>query len=362
MKQTLIIISVLLAIIIPSSAQDNIRIYKNQIEKTVKRMKDSLNIPGIAIGIVVGDEIKYEDVFGYANLESKHPLEINSSWHICSISKQFSTVACLKLADENKLSLQDKISKYIDNLPEKFSDITIFNLLSQTSGIKDYLNEKDLYGLPWERVKTEIFSDTLNFSPGNSWSYSNTGFWIIAKIIEKVTNMDYNQYLAQNFFTNLKMTRTQRISGEKVIESRANGYVLKFDGFYNSVMDIHKFYGQGDGDLMSTLNDLLNWNIALTEGNIISEESISKLWTPTKLNNGKALEISPNSGVNYGLGWFIKNINTDKVVWTPGAGFGFSTSSQYLPKYKLTIIVFCNKEQFMMADEVGFSIAKIILN
>ena len=347
---------------LPSSAQDNIKIDKNQLDKTVKRMKDSLNIPGIAVGIAIGDKIKYENVFGYADLKTKRPVEINSLWHICSISKQFSTVACLKLVEENKLSLQDKISKYIDNLPEKFSDITIFNLLSQTSGIKDYLNEKNLYGVPWEKVKTEVFSDTLNFKTGSSWSYSNTGFWIIAKIIEKVTGMDYNQYLAQNFFHNLNMTTTQRVSGGKALKSRVNGYVPKADGFCNSEMDIDTFYGQGDGDIMSTLNDLLKWNIALTQGNIISKESTSKLWTPTKLNDGKTLEISPNSGINYGLGWFIKNINADKVVWTPGAGFGFSTSSQYLPKYKLTIIVFCNREQFMMADEVGFSIFKTMLN
>lgn len=362
MKRAFIVISVLLLMISTLSAQDKIRIDKIQIERIVERMKDSLNIPGIAVGVAVGDEIEYVNVLGYANLETKTPVEINSIWHICSVSKQFSTVACLNLVEDKKLSLHDKISKYLDNLPEEYSDVTIFNLLSQTSGIKDYLNDLDLYGLPWRKVKNEVFSDTLNFKPGNSWSYSNTGFWIVAKIIEKVTGMDYNQYLAQYLFTELKTINTQRISGEKIVESRVNGYVPKTDGFYNSVMDIHKFYGQGDGDLMSTLNDLLSWNIALTQGTIINEELVSKLWAPTKLNNGNTLEISPGSGVGYGLGWFMRSIDGNKVVWTPGSGFGFSISSQYIPKYQLTIIVFCNKEQFLMADEIGFSIAKAILN
>jgi CubicO group peptidase (beta-lactamase class C family) len=344
-----------------SSAQTSIRIDKTQLDLIIKKLKDSLNIPGIAVGIAVNDEIKYINISGYANLETKTELTINSVWHICSLSKQFSTVACLKLAEENKLSLQDKISSYIDNLPEEYADITISELLSQTSGIKDYLNDKNLYGLPWENVKNQIFSDTLNFKPGAAWSYSNTGFWIVARIIEKVTGTDYNQYLSQNFFNKLKMDKTQRISGEKIIDSRVNGYVYKGGEFFNSVYDINKFYGKGDGDLMSALNDLLIWNISLTRGKIINEKSVSKLWTPSKLNNGKELEIATGSGISYGLGWFISDINKDKAVWTPGAGFGFSISSQYIPKYNLTIIVCCNKEQFLMANDIGFAIAKDIL-
>jgi CubicO group peptidase (beta-lactamase class C family) len=361
MRRVFFIISVLLMMISALSAQNNIRIDKTQIDSIIKELKGSLNIPGIAVGIAENDEIKYINISGYSNLETKTELNINSIWHICSLSKQFSTVACLKLAEENRLSLQDKISGYIDNLPEEYTGITVSNLLSQTSGIKDYLNDKNLYGLPWEKVKNQIFSDTLNFKPGNGWSYSNTGFWIIARIIEKVTGMDYNQYLSQTFFNKLKMEKTQRISGEKIIASRVNGYVYKGDELFNPAYDISKFYGQGDGDLMSTLNDLLIWNIALTRGKIINEKSISRLWTPSKLNNGKDLEIAPGSGISYGLGWFISDINKDKVVWTPGAGFGFSISSQYIPKYNLTVIVCCNKEQFLMATDIGSAIARYIL-
>lgn len=362
MKRAFSIIFISFTTCLSLLSQNKINIDNTQIDNTVKRIKDSLNIPGMAVGIALGGEIKYISAHGYANLETKTPLNLSSIWHICSVSKQFSTVACLKLVEENKMALHDKISKYIDNLPEKYSDITIFNLLSQTSGIKDYINDVNLYGLPWNEVKKELFSDTLNFKTGNSWSYSSTGFWLVARIIEKVTGVDYNQYLEETFFKQLKMINTQRISGERIIEKRVEGYVPNADGFTNSVMDIHKFYGKGDGDLMSTINDLLLWNIALTQGKIINNDLLSKLWTPSKLNNGNTLEISSGSGVNYGLGWFIKSLNGDKVVWTPGSGFGFSTSLQYIPKYKLTIVVFCNREQLLMADEVGFSIANAILN
>jgi CubicO group peptidase (beta-lactamase class C family) len=362
MKKILIIIYILFWIFQPLFAQQSIRIDSTQIDHILKEVMESSNIPGIAVGIAVGDEINYTNVFGYANMECETDLQINSIWHLCSISKQFSTVACLKLVEENKISLEDKISKYLENLPNEYLNITIFNLLSHTSGIKDYLNEKNLYGFEWEKVKGQVFADTLNFEPGDSWSYCNTGFWIVAKIIEKVTGMDYNTYLTHEFFNKLQMSKTQRISGEKIIESRVHGYEYKNDTYCNSIEDIHLYKGQGDGDLLSTLNDLLKWNLALTKGNILTKKSMLKLWTPTKLNNGKALEISPNSGINYGLGWFINDINGEKVVWTPGSGFGFSTASLYVPDYDLIIIIFCNKQQFLLANEIGFSVFRNILN
>ncbi len=348
-------------IVISSSAQKVVRIDHNQIDKIVRELKDSLNIPGISVGIAVGNKIRYVNVFGYENLDENKKLTINSIWPVCSISKQFTTVACLKLVEEHKLSLQDKISKYIDNLPEAYSDITVSNLLSHTSGIKDYLNEMGLYGLPWNKVKNKVFADTLNFRPSDSWRYSNTGFWIAARIVEKISGIEYNHYLAQNFFTNLKMNNTMRIRGEKDMKARVNGYVYRDNGFNNPDKDINEFQAQGDGDIMSTLNDLFKWTIALAQGKVIKKELIAELWTPTKLKNGKILEVMPNSGINYGMGWFIKNIDGDKIVWTPGSGFGFSTTSQYIPDYDLTVIVFCNKEQFLMADEIGFFIIRNIL-
>ena len=357
MKKVIVILF-LVMIVLPSFSQKTIRIEPTQINSIVRELKDSLNIPGIAVGIAIGKKVKYENSFGYNDLEMKTELTDNSIWQICSITKQFTTVACLKLIDENKLSIQDKISKYFDNLPESYRNITVYNLLTMTSGIKDYINEKDLYDSTWENVRDNVLSDSLNFKPGNAWSYSNTGFWIAAKIIEKITGMDYSQYLEQNFFAKLKMENTKRFSIETNKGSMVKGYVYKDKQYFPPSLDITKFHGQGDGEIASTLSDLLKWNIALAHGEIINKELISKMWTPTKLNNGETTEVFPNSGMNYGMGWFIKNIDNNKIVWTPGSGFGFSTTSQYVPKYDLTVIVFCSKEQFLMADKIGFEIIK----
>jgi CubicO group peptidase (beta-lactamase class C family) len=361
MKKIFILLSMILITAKDLNAQENRTIDADGTDGLIIRLKDSLKVPGIAAGIIINDKIVYEKTFGYSDIENSTELTTNSVWHICSVSKQFSTVACLKLAEENRLSLNDKISRYIDNLPQEYSDITIFNLLSHTSGIKDYLNEKNLFGLPWEKVKSEILSDTLNFKPGTAWKYSNTGFWIVARIIEKITGIDYNQYLERTFFTNLHMDHTHRISEGKTNDQRVNGYHDEDGKQIKTVLNSSEFYGQGDGDLISTLPDLIKWNVALTEGKIIQKESVSKLWNPSKLDDGQTLETIPDSGVMYGLGWFIGNIDGEKIVWTPGAGFGFSMSSLYVPEYNLTIIVFCNKDQFLMADEIGFSIARNIL-
>lgn len=340
---TILLLSV---IALPSFAQKTIQIDSRQINNIVERLKDSLNIPGISLGIATGNKIQYINSFGYKNIETKMQLTNNSIWPICSISKQFAAAACFNLIEEGKLSLQDKISKYFDNLPESYREITVYNLLSMTSGIKDYINEKGLFGETWDNVEKEIFKDSLNFKPGDAWSYSNTNFWMAAKIVEKITGIKYSEYLKQHFFSKFEMKSTQQFSDTANIESIVKGYAYNDNQFSPPYLDFAKFQGEGDGEILSTLTDLIKWNNSLAHGKII--------------NNVENIEVIPNSGMNYGMGWFVKYIDGNKIVWTPGSGFGFSTSLQYIPDYDLTIIVFCNKEQFLMADEIGFNIFKSI--
>lgn len=360
MKKTIMILF-LFGIILPSAAQKTISIDSVKINSILSKLKDSLNIPGIAVEIAIGNEIKYLNTYGYIDIETKMELTDTSIWNICSITKQFTTVACFKLIEERKLSLQDKISKYLQNLPASYRDITVSHLLTMTSGIKDYINEKELYGSTWENVKEKVFSDSLNFKPGEAWSYSNTGFWVAAKIIENITGMDFNQYLEQNFFSKLQMRNTHRSSNETNKDFIVKGYEYRDHKYFPPYMDITNFKGQGDGELVSNLSDMLKWSVALAHGEVINNELVSMMWTRSRLNNDDVIEVSPNSGMSYGMGWFINDIDNKKIVWTPGSGFGFSTSAQYMPDYDLTTFVFCNKMQFLMADEIGFEIIKKII-
>jgi len=281
-------------------------------------------------------------------LETKEQLTNNSTWQICSISKQFATVACFKLIEEGKLSLQDKISKYFDNLPESYGEITVYNLLSMTSGIKDYINEKGLFGKTWESVEKEIFSDSQNFKPGDSWSYSNTNFWMVAKIIEKITGIKYNAYLTQNFFSKLEMNSSRQFSDTANIESIVKGYVYNDNQFSPPYLNFTKFQGEGDGEIISTLTDLFKWNNALAHGRIINNQLLSKMWTCSKLNNGENIEIIPNSGMNYGMGWFMKYIDGNKIVWTPGSGFWLFNLIAIFARLRPDNYCICNlMEEFM---------------
>jgi CubicO group peptidase (beta-lactamase class C family) len=280
---------------------------------------------------------------------------------LCSISKQFATAACLKLSEEGKLSLDEKISGYINGLPESYENIRISNLLNQTSGIKDYINEKKLYGASWEDIKRSIFSDTLNFVPGSSWSYSNTGFCLAAGIVEKITGTDYYDYIKDNIFKKLKMEKTVPVSDIQDNGVMVKGYEYENGKYVAPYLDISENNGKGDGEYVSTLNDLLKWSIGLTGGKILKEKSLHEMWSRATLNNGDTIEVFPNSGMNYGMGWFVRKIGNVDVVWTPGSGFGFSTTLQYVPKYNLTVIVFCNREKFLMADEIGEAVIRKII-
>jgi CubicO group peptidase (beta-lactamase class C family) len=362
MKKVVFILLLTIISFSASSQKRTIKIDSIQINSIVEALRDSLKIPGIAVGIAIDNEIKYKCSLGYKNFETKIELTNNSIWNICSITKQFTTVACLKLIEEHRLSLQDKISKYFDNLPESYRNITIGNLLTMTSGIKDYINEKSLYGSSWESIEDKLFSDSLNFKPGNAWNYSNTGFWMAAQIVEKITGMDYSQYLEQNFFSKINMENTQQISNDTNFDLMVKGYEYKDTSYFPPTLDFEKFKGEGDGEITSTLSDLLKWNIALVNGEVINKELVFKMWSPSKINNGDIIIVFPNSEITYGMGWFISNVNNNKIVWTPGSGFGFSTASQYVPKYNLTVVVFCNVEKFLMANEIGFEIINRIIN
>lgn len=361
MKKVIVFI-VLVGMVLPGIAQKALLIDSSQINNLVREFKDNRHIPGIAVGIAVGRDVRYVNFFGVKDVETGSALTDHSIWPICSITKQFTTIASLKLIEENMLSFDNRLSQYFDSLPLPYREITVGNLLSMTSGLKDYLNEKKIYDSTWENVRKAILADTLNFRPGKAWSYSNTGFWMAAKIIENITGMDYHQYLKQTFFDEFNMDNTRRFSPEFNNGLMVKGYRYKDKKFEAPLLDLAKFHGQGDGELTTTLSDLLKWNIALVHGELVEPDLIAGIWTPVKLNNGETTEIAPNSGMSYGMGWFIQDIDGQKTVWTPGSGFGFSTTSLYVPGYDLSIIVFCNKEQFLIANELGFEIQKMIIS
>lgn len=341
----------------------------NSIEQIVEKYMDSLSLVGVSVSVIQNNDIKFKKSFGYANLEFDAPMTNASVYRIWSISKQFCAVSILKLETMGKLKLSDPVNKYLDLLPPTWNEITIEHLLNQTGGIKDYLNDykegQKLHSTSFEIVRDS--TSILKFEPGEAWSYTNTGYWVLAKIVESVSGLQYHNFLQEEYFKPLKMESTQKMDYYKIIKNRVSGYRSPNNIPINSTRYLdEKHLALGDADLISTLNDLTNWALALFSDQIIPRGQLGKAWTKNKKNNGEFINakqiIYYDENASYGLGWFISELNGKKIVWTPGAGRGFSTTILSVPDANLHIIVLSNARRFLIADKMAKRIASEIIN
>jgi CubicO group peptidase (beta-lactamase class C family) len=341
----------------------------NEIEGIAKKYVDSAGVVGMSVAVIQHNEIKFKKSFGYSNVEFDVPMSNASVYRIWSISKQFCAVSILKLAEEGKIKLSDPLGRYLDSIPETWKSIKIKQLLNNTAGIKDYLNdypdEKLLIGHTYEQVVDSV--EVLLFECGDKWSYSNTNFWVLTKIVEAATNMPYQDYLQTTYFEVFGLSNTRKMDFSAIIPNRVNGYRVKQGTLGNSSRYLdERYYADGDGELMSTIDDLAKWSRALMSGEIIPKDQLERAWEKAKLNNGADVNGSSivyyDQNVSYGYGWFISELMGFKSVWTPGAGPGFSTTHYTIPEKDLSIVVLCNRGTFLVADQIAKDIAVEIMS
>lgn len=296
-----------------------------------------VNSPGATVLIAQDDKVIYRKAFGMANLELNVPMKPENVLQLASITKQFTSVSVLMLMEQGKLSLQDPLSKFIADYP-RGNEITLHHLLSHTSGITSYTN------LPEFRAKTrldmtpeEIISSfknlPLEFNPGEKYEYSNSGYFLLGYIIEKLSGMSYEDFIQKNIFDKLGMKNSYYANTYKVIPCRASGYQL-YDGNYENAEYMSTTIPYAAGSLMSTVDDMFLWNKAIHNNTLISESSKKTAFTNHTLANGK------NS--NYGYGWYINEIADITTIEHPGGMNGFTTSGIYIPEKNIYSIVLSN--------------------
>ena len=304
----------------------------------------SNNNPGASILISKSSNIIYKKNFGKANIEMDVDVKSNHLFRIGSNTKPFTVCAILILAQKKKLSLQDDITKYIIDYPTKGHKITIEHLLTHTSGIKDFNairgfrknGQTDF--TPIEFI--DLFkNEPLDFEPGTNWKYSNSGYFLLGYIIEKVSGKTYSDFLETNIFSPLKMENTTYDNSRKIIKGRVDGYVPIRNGYLNGKY-ITTSYPFAAGSLLSTVEELNIFYSNLFSYKIISKTLLDKAITPFILKNGTQ---TPT-----GYGWFLGNIAGNKIIEHSGGITGFYSSIVYAPKEKLffTALTNCNWNNF----------------
>ena len=311
--------------------------YESKIDSIVS-LHYSSNDPGISILVAKEGKAIYQKALGKSNLELNTPIQLNSVFQIGSITKQFTAVSILMLAEQGKLNIEDKIGKYIPEYAEVGKDITIHHLLNHTSGIKNKtpLSEKN-YTSRMDRSPKELITyfkdEPLAFVPGEKFKYSNAGYILLGQIIETISKQSYGQFLQENIFDEIEMTSSYYGNMKNIIPNRATGYKIKQNEFINAdYMSLSLAYSAGA--ILSTTEDLLKWQNALLQNTLLKESSIKQAMTPTLLNSGKRIP--------YGYGFWFSKLGNSPVIAHTGSTKGFTSIALFLPQENMYITVLTN--------------------
>jgi CubicO group peptidase (beta-lactamase class C family) len=279
-----------------------------------------------------GSQVLLSKGYGSANLEWDVPNAPNTKFRLGSVTKQFTAASILLLEERGKLSVADPVKKYMPDAPAAWDKITIFHVLTHTSGIPSFTGFPDYAKLePFAATPTELvarFRDKpLDFQPAEKWNYSNSGYVLLSYLIEKITGDTYEKFVRDNIFTPLGMKDSGYDSNSSVIPHRATGYVNGRNGFEHAGF-IHMSIPHGAGALYSTTEDLLKWEQGLFGGKVVNAASLEKMTTPFKNN--------------YAFGLGVETTGGRKLISHGGGIEGFNTELEYFPEDKLTVVVLGN--------------------
>jgi CubicO group peptidase (beta-lactamase class C family) len=321
-----IVLTLLLLLIAPVAA------LADKVDDLVKAEMQRQRITGVSVAVVKEGKIIKAGGYGLANAELNIPATPESVYQIGSVSKQLIAAGILILVQDGKLSVDDKISKYLEGTPETWKDITVRHLLTHTSGI-----QREAPGFNPQRVQADAdviktaYPLPLRFAPGEKWEYSNTGYFTLAEIIRTVSGEPWPSFLNTRLFQPLDMKATRTTTASEIVANRANGYVFRDGKLRNA--DIYLAL-RPSGAFLSSVLDLAKWDAALYADRPLTVTTREQMWTPGKLNSG--------ASHTYGFGWEVDTIGGHKRVSHSGSLTGFrATISRYLDD-KLTVIVLTN--------------------
>lgn len=270
-----------------------------------------------AVQLSYRGEIEFSRGYGFANYEHAVSNTSKSKFNIASITKQFTSVAVFILNENNRLNVSDNLGKYFPELPVTWKQVTIHQLLTHTSGIPDYIGVVDW--LTTGKVPHSpndildiVIESPLEFTPGTNYSYCATGYLLLGILIERVSEMSYGDFLQKTIFDPLKMNDTGVLKESIVLSNRAYGYERIGNNLLNQgYFDLSFAYATGN--LYSTVEDLMVWNLSLYTNKLVSTFTLEKMITPTLM------------GPEYGCGLEIHQCNFGKVIGHKGEIGGFSS-------------------------------------
>lgn len=291
--------------------------------------------PGVILAIVEGDEVLYQKAMGLMDIDAGIARQIDESFDIASISKEFTAVSILQLADRNALSLDDPLSKYFRDLPNG-DDIKLHHLLTHTHGLPQIMAAETFDGTVARDLEVSlghIREQSPKFAPGARYDYGNTSYYLLAIIAEKVSGQDRKTYIRENLLAPAGMTDSFFLSDTPQPAERTKGYSETGGVIEPRVFDFHDSFAFGTGDIVSTLTDMHKWQRAVSNGTVLSESMFALAAEPKRLNDG--------TEIARGYGFFRGTIDGQLAIYNTG-DFYTHTRHYYVPERDLSVILNTN--------------------
>jgi D-alanyl-D-alanine carboxypeptidase len=327
-----------------------------EIDRIAREVLASTGVPSASVAIVQGGQIAYVQAYGDAKLAPRAPARPEMRYSIGSISKQFTATAILMLAEQQKLSLDDPVSKYLPDLT-RASEVTIRQLLSHTSGYQDYWPQD--YVPPFmtreitaEEILRRWAKKPLDFEPGTQYQYSNTGYVIAGAIAEKASGMRLLELLRTRVFARLGMESVADIDQGKLSERDPVGYLRYGLGPLRVAPKEGKGWLFAAGELAMTARDLAKWNIGLLERKLLTTGSYNEMETEVRLKNGL--------GARYALGLDVSSQSGHRALAHGGEVSGFTASNTIFPDDHAAITVLTNQDAASAASAITRRIAPLL--
>lgn len=296
--------------------------------------------PGAAVMLVQDGRIVHQAGYGYADLERQVPIDHTTAFRLASVSKQFTAMAVMLLAEEGKLAYDDPVSRHLPAL-SPYEGVTIRHLLTHTGGLPGYYDVIDTSGAMPGNDDALALLATLGptvFTPGERYEYSNPGYDVLASLVEAVSGLTFAEFMRDRVFVPLGMTGSvvhdHRLPA---VPKRAIGYAPDGDGYtldnddpLNGIV--------GSGGIYTTLDDMYRWDQALYGEALVSRAAIEEAFTPMRLNDGTTID--------YGFGWRLGEHDGHLRVRHGGSWVGFRTHIARCPDEQFTVVILSNRADF----------------
>ena len=327
------------------------------------------NEPGAAVLVVKDGKPLVQRSYGVIDINSAHKIDAQSNFRLASVTKQFTAMAIMLLVHDGKLHYEDHLTDIFPDFPAYGKTIAIRNLLNHTSGLIDY---EDLMAKPYGGTLPDTVQikdagvlallkqeKSTNFAPGQHWSYSNSGYAVLAMIIEKASDKSYGDFLHDRIFAPLGMNHTIAFEkGKNEVQNRAYGH-SKVDAGWKQTDQSPTSAVLGDGGIYSSLKDIAKWDHALEHHTLLGATEMQLALTPVQVPDNSVLG-PDNRPAEYGFGWFLDFYKDHERMWHYGETVGFRTAIERFPDDHLTIIVLCNRSD-IAAHDVALRVADLFL-